>query len=383
MKSPTTKLLPALVCLLLATVVNVVQAAEEPAPSPLPAPVSNNAVAITHGQGGSKIYSFMGIGPKKTWDAVSTSAYEMDVATGKWKEIRPVPGVAGRLAASAVAVHDRVFIFGGYVIDSQGGENTVSDLDIFVPAENRYYRGRDIPVPVQDAVAGVYRDRYVFLIGGWSTAESGSKGGAVRNVQVYDTEKNTWLEATPIPGTPVFGHAGAILGDTIVYVDGAYKNPYGNPKFPASRECWMGKLTKRGDPTKIEWTNLPVHPGNARFRIAAGAGQSEKKDPRIYFAGGSDTAYDYNGIGYSGRPAEPSPVTFAFNVYSEQWETVEENTPEPALQPTMGQPALGQPTMDHRALLVTHGGNLVIVGGMEKNQQVTSQVTLVRLAPAK
>jgi hypothetical protein len=145
----------------------------------------------------------------------------------------------------------------------------------------------------------------------------------------------------------------------------------------------MGKLTKRGDPIKIEWTNLPVHPGNARFRIAAGAGQSEKKDPRIYFAGGSDTAYDYNGIGYSGRPAEPSPVTFAFNVYSEQWETVEENTPEPALQPTMGQPALGQPTMDHRALLVTHGGNLVIVGGMEKNQQVTSQVTLVRLAPAK
>src|SRR5208283_3680708 len=244
MRSSATKLLPVFFCVLLAA---RLQAAEEPAPSPLPAPVSNNAVAITHGQGGSKIYSFMGIGPKKTWDAVSTSAYEMDVATGKWKEIRPVPGVAGRLAASAVAVHDRVFIFGGYVIDSQGGENTVSDLDIFVPAENRYYRGRDIPVPVQDAVAGIYRDRYIFLIGGWSTAEGGSKGGAVRNVQVYDTEKNTWLEATPIPG------------DTIVYVDGAYKNPYGNPKFPASRECWMGKLPKRGDPTKIEWTNLPVH----------------------------------------------------------------------------------------------------------------------------
>jgi hypothetical protein len=368
MKSASTKLLPALFCIILAI---RLQAAEEPAPSPLPAPVSNNAVAISHGQGGAKIYSFMGIGPKKTWDAVTTSAYEMDAATGKWKEIRPVPGVAGRLAASAVAVHDQVFIFGGYVIDAQGGENTVSDVNIFVPAENRYYRGKDIPVPVQDAVAGLYRDRYIFLIGGWSTAEAGSKGAAVRNVQVYDTEKNAWLQATPIPGTPVFGHSGAILGDTIVYVDGAYKNPYGSPSFLSSRECWMGKLpnSRRGDPTKIEWTNLPVHPGNARFRTAAGAGLAEKKNPRIYFSGGTDTPYNYNGIGYNSRPAEPSPVTFAFNVYTEGWETPDENTPPP--------------TMDHRALLVTRGGNLVIVGGMEKGQQVTTQVTLVKPAAGK
>ena len=44
-------------------------------------------------------------------------------------------------------------------------------------------------------------------------------------------------------------------------------------------------------------------------------------------------------------------------------ETVSENTPEP--------------TMDHRGLLVMHRG-LVIVGGMEKGQQVTAKVTLVK-----
>jgi N-acetylneuraminic acid mutarotase len=190
------------------------QAADEPELSPLPAPVSNNAVAISHDERGARIFSFMGIGPKKTWDAVTTSAYEMDPGTGKWTEKRPVPGVAGRLAASAVALHDQVFIFGGYVVDAQGGETTVSDLNVFVPVENRYYRGHDIPVPVDDAVVGLYRDRYIFLIGGWSG--SGSKGNAVRNVQVYDTDKDTWMQATPIPGTPVFGHAGAIIDDTIV-----------------------------------------------------------------------------------------------------------------------------------------------------------------------
>jgi len=358
MKSASAKLLPVLFCLFL---VARLQAADEPKLSPLPTPVSNNAVAISHDEGGPRIFSFMGIGPKKTWDAVISSAYEMDPNTGKWQEKRPVPGVAGRLAASALALHDQVFIFGGYVLDAQGGETTVSDLNVFVPVENRYYRGKDIPEPVADAVVGVYRDRYIFLIGGWST----SKGDAVRNVQIYDTDKDTWIQATPIPGTPVFGHAGAIIGDTIVYVDGAYKNRSGvGPKYVASSECWMGEIphSRRADITKIQWTKLPAHPGNARYRIAAGAGQLERKAGKIYFSGGTDTPYNYNGIGYNGQPAEPSPMTFAFDDYSGEWETVDESTPEP--------------TMDHRGLLVTHRG-LVIVGGMEKGQQVTAKVTVV------
>ena len=94
----------------------------------------------------------------------------------------------------------------------------------------------------------------------------------------------------------------------------------------------------------------------------------EKKGGKIYFSGGTDNPYNYNGIGYNGQPSEPSPVTFAFDVKSEKWETINENTPEP--------------TMDHRGLLVTHRG-LVIVGGMEKGQQVTSKVTVVKGNPRK
>src|SRR5439155_20053776 len=97
------------------------------------------------------------------------------------------------------------------------------------------------------------------------------KNDAVRNVQVYDAEKNTWRQATPIPGTPVFGHAGALLDDSIVYVDGAYKNSAANsPRYIASNECWIGKIDHR-DLSKIQWTKLPNHPGNARYRIADGA----------------------------------------------------------------------------------------------------------------
>src|SRR5258707_2887768 len=136
MKSASPKLLPALFYLLL---VAPLQAADEPKLSPLPAPVSNNAVAISHDEGGPKIFSFMGLGSKKTWNAITTSAYEMDPGTGKWTEMRPVPGVAGRLAASAVALYDQIFIFGGYVVDAPSGENTVSEPYDFVPTEKQFY----------------------------------------------------------------------------------------------------------------------------------------------------------------------------------------------------------------------------------------------------
>jgi N-acetylneuraminic acid mutarotase len=350
------KLLPVLLLLLFFA---SAYSAEQPKLNPLPTPVSNNAVAMWRDGKELKILSFMGIGPKKTWDAITNQTFELTVHTGKWEEKRPVPGVAGRLAASAVYLHDQVFLFGGYVVDGQGGENTLADLDVFIPIENRWYHGKDIPVVIDDSVIGVYRDRYIYLIGGWSKTDS------VRNVQIYDTDKDQWMQGTSIAGTPVFGHAGGIVGDTIVYIDGAYKNAGAEgPKYLASGECWMGKIDKK-DPTKIEWSKLPAHPGNAHYRIAAGVSE---KDGRIYFSGGTDNPYNFNGIGYDGQPSEPSPVTFAFNVHAGKWEVINENTPDPI--------------MDNRGLIV-ESHELITVGGMEKGQQVTAKVRVVKAVPQK
>ncbi|HMJ22584.1 MAG TPA: hypothetical protein VK513_11780 [Terriglobales bacterium] len=324
---------------------------------PLPAPLSNNAVASVKSRGSLLLFSLMGMGPKKTWDATSNAAYSLDPDTGKWAEVHSVPGTIGRLAAAAVGAREHIFLFGGYVVDGQGRETTLPDVNVYEPLTDRWFRGEDIPVPVDDAVAGAYRDRYIYLVSGWSKTDT------VRDVQVYDGQKNIWSKATPIPGTPVFGHAGAVVGDTILYVDGAHKNPAGDqPKYVASDECWMGKIDHH-DPGKIQWSKLPSHPGTARYRIAAGGSE---KDQKVYFSGGTDNPYNYNGAGYNGQPSEPSPVTFAFNLRSGKWETVNLNTPDP--------------TMDHRGLLVIQEG-LVIVGGMQKGQQVTSRVAVLPKQP--
>ena len=113
---------------------------------------------------------------------------------------------------------------------------TVGDVNSFVPDDHRWYRAEDIPVPVDSAVIGVNHDRYIYLVGGRS------KSGPVNNVQVYDAEKNTWSQATPLPGTPVYGHAGGLADDVIVSVDGARKNTAAGNPYVASDECWMGKI---------------------------------------------------------------------------------------------------------------------------------------------
>lgn len=322
----------------------------------MPAAVSGNAVARL--KGGFLLFSLMGIGPRKTWDDVTSQVYVMTLAHyGKWVKGRDVPGVAGRLNAAAAGAKGLIVLMGGYVLDSQGGEITVPDVNVYEPGNRRWSRGKDIPVPVDSAVAGVTHDRFIYLIGGRSPS------GPVNNVQVYDIEKDTWTQATPFPGTPVFGLAGGVADEEIVIVDGAKPGPAGGPRYVASDECWLGKIDKK-DPIKIEWSKLPPHPGTARFGIAAGGAD---RDHKIYFSGGTATPHDFKGNSYDGdgKPAEPSAVTFAYELHHSRWDTITASTAEPRVDGRLLETPLGP----------------VILGGLAKNMAATAGVTLLPKSP--
>ena len=157
----------------------------------------------------------------------------------------------------------------------------------------------------------------------------------------------------------MFGHAGTVVNDSILYVDGAEANPNGQtPRYLPSTACWLGKID-RHHPEKIQWSKLPPHPGSARYRIAAGGSD---RDQKVYFVGGTDAIYDYNGIGLDGKPGEPSPVVFAYDLRTNAWELIQENHPSP--------------TMDHRGLAVTSDG-LIVVGGMGTGQKVRATVEIL------
>jgi hypothetical protein len=330
--------------------VTIVLGADEPQFPSMPAAVSGNATASL--KGGFELFSIMGVGPKKTWDDVTNKVYVMHLThSAKWSEGHAVPGVAGRLGASAAGAKAQVVLMGGYVVDAQGAELTIPDVNVFIE-DRRWHRGKDIPVAVDRAVVGVNRDRFVYLIGGRSPH------GPVNNVQVYDVETDSWSQATPFPGTPVFGLSGGLADDAIVVVDGAKAGPADGPRYVASDECWLGKIDHK-DPDKIAWTKLPAHPGTARFGIAGGGSSREH---RILFFGGTPTPHDYKGISYDGTPAEVSTVTFAYDLHRSQWETLGANTVEARL--------------DGSGIVDTPLG-LVILGGMASNRGVTAKVTLL------
>src|SRR5689334_17240552 len=103
----------------------------------------------------------MGLGAQKDRGAVTNAAYALNLRYDKWSSLRSVPG-SGRLAASAAAVGSEVFLFGGFIPDINGGQTIVSDVAVYDPIGLRWYRAPDLPIPVRDTVAGVYRDRYIY-----------------------------------------------------------------------------------------------------------------------------------------------------------------------------------------------------------------------------
>lgn len=313
----------------------------------MPDAVTDNAVASL--KGGLEVYSLMGIGTKKTWDTITNKTFMLKLSSGKWIEEKPVPGVAGRLGASAAGAKGQIFVFGGYTVDGQGNGFTVGDVNSYVPENHRWYRAADIPVPVDSAVIGVAHDRYVYLVGGRA------KNGPVNSVQVYDAEKNTWSQATAFPGTPVFGHAGGIADETIVYVDGARKEASG---YVASDECWMGKIDKK-DPNKIEWIKLPPHPGSGRFGIVAGGWEREH---RVVFSGGTLVPHDFKGLAADGKAAPLSPVTFAYEIKGNRWETITNDTFDVRA--------------DTRGIVFTPVGPFVL-GGTLSNSAVSARVLVL------
>ncbi len=333
----------------------------------LPFPVSNNAVAVSRSGDRTLLFSFLGLGPGKTWQDTRSDAWmlepgpdtdmariEAEPASISWKRLPDVPGPGGRLAATAVAVAGKVYVFGGYTVAEDGSEKSVPLVHGFDPEKLRYIERAPMPVPVDDAVSLVYADRYVYLVSGWHDTDN------VDLVQVYDTVEDAWQRATPFPGPPVFGHAGGISGRKLLICDGVKVIPAedGKRKFAASPECFLGEIdAERFD--VIAWRRVVHHPGPALYRMGA----TGMPDGRIIFAGGSDNPYNFNGIGYDGVPSNPSDRVFAYDAKTDRWQA-------------LGR--MARPSMDHRGLLALDRG-YVLVGGMGEGQQVLPDTRLLYL----
>jgi len=327
---------------------------ENTVPLPLPEPVSNNAVAEITLDGVQYVMSFMGIGPGKTYQDIKRTAWLWTSESKKWTQFPNVPVDQGRLASVALGMTDRILLFGGYTVAADGAEVSTPEVFVVDPREQTYVRRTDMPVPVDDTVALPYANRYVYLVSGWHD------NGNVNDVQQYDTWNDAWTTATAFPGAPVFGHAGGIVGNSMIVVGGVgvIGEADGKREFGAIEQAWKGTVNP-DNTSEIEWQAIPTTAGTNRYRMAA-AGVGDEN--RIFFAGGTERPYNFSGIGYDGEPAEPTGDVFAYDLRQEHWLQISRlNRP---------------PTMDHRGLLRLPGGALITIGGMGKHQRVISDITV-------
>jgi len=328
---------------------------QDAGPAPLPEAVTNNAVASVKAGRREYVVSFNGLGEGKTGADTLASTYVYDSRSRSWSEADPVPGDAGRLASAAAPADKLVFVFGGYTVDDDGTKTSTSWTHAFDPRKRTFEERAPMPVPVDDAVAVTYDDRYIYLVSGWHDL------GNVNLVQRYDTRNDGWVQATPIPGPAVFGHAGGIVGNTIVYCDGVAVAVHDDrPRdFVAVPDCYLGIIDNE-DGRRIDWRAVDYHPGRPRYRMAA-AGLAEVNG--VLFVGGSENPYNYDGIGYDGQPSEPAADALLFDIDTQTWQVLEFE---------------GEPTMDHRGL-VPFAGQWLTVGGMAADQRVTRRVAAYEL----
>lgn len=315
-----------------------------------PQAISNNAVSAVEVEGEWYVYTFLGLEAGKTFKDVSNFAARYNVSDQSWEEIEGVPDQTGRLASTSEVAGGHIYLFGGYTVAEDGSEVSTQEVFKYDPVTNSYEQVADMLLPVEDAVSMVYQDRYIYLVSGWNNTNN------VSNVQVYDTQTNSWEHATPYAGPPVFGHAGGIVGNTMILSDGVQAIvDEGERIFIMSPGSIKGEINAE-DPSKINWSRIQQHPGKARYRMAA-VGVSSPVE-MVIFAGGTSNPYNYNGIGYNMKPSFADSSVFAYRLDTNEWVQL-------GSMPTA--------TMDHRNI-ANAGGEYFIVGGMVNDQTVTNLV---------
>jgi hypothetical protein len=323
----------------------------QPWPDRLPEASTNHAFALLPESG--EMYLFYGLGPGKTWRDIRNRHWRWD--KGQWQEIPPHPAMQPVLASVAVAVQGTVYLLGGYTVDANGEEKSTAQVYAINPAQNQFRLETRIPVPVDDSVALVYQNRYIYLVSGWHDTDN------ISRVQVYDTREKRWFEATPYPAPAVFGHAGGLWGNRMVLCDGVkvVKKQVGSrviKDFVISPVCVSGEIASE-DPARIDWHTLPHPPNPGRYRMAATAVNGV-----FVFAGGSETAYNYDGMGYNGVPAEPVAEVLRYFPETRRWQVESGRI---------------QPAMDFRGL-GNDGDWLLLPGGMLGSQQVSDRIQKFR-----
>jgi N-acetylneuraminic acid mutarotase len=162
-----------------------------------------------------------------------------------WSQVANSPAV--RLEASAVTVGGKMYVFGGYGVDTPNWLAT-KETDAYDPATNTWTRLADMPEGLTH-IGAATDGRYIYAAGGYvSNYVTGQQSFATRDVWRYDTVTNKWTAYVPLPAARSAG-ALLLIGNQLHYVDG------NDVKRVGTTEHWVLNLN---DPNPQWTTSTPL-----------------------------------------------------------------------------------------------------------------------------
>lgn len=320
---------------------------------PLPESVSNQLVLQATVRGQHYLASFAGLGAAKNPGAMHNKVWQLNIGQSNWQNVTALPTasrVNGRIATTGVELNKNFFILGGYGQSSDGKLGTLAESYRFSPVTQSYSKLPDMPVAVDESVALAHKDRYIYLLAGFHNS------GAVNLVQLFDNFTQKWSQATPLPGSAVFGHAGVLVGNEMLFCDGVKTSTTadGSSQLLPEAACYLGKISDK-HASQISWRQVAHHGGKARTRQGAIA-VDVNGETMAAFIGGSETPYHLTGITDDGKAIEPSDAIYLYSFKHQKWlKAAPSNTA----------------VMDLRSL-VQIDGEIFSIGGMLAGQQVTN-----------
>jgi N-acetylneuraminic acid mutarotase len=97
-----------------------------------------------------------------------------DPATTNWSTAAPMPTVRGGI--NGIAAEGCFFVFGG-----EGPGGVFDEMEMYVPAENRWYQSESLPIAVHGVTGSAYANGWIHLPGG-GTNTGGSSGSTIHQV---------------------------------------------------------------------------------------------------------------------------------------------------------------------------------------------------------
>lgn len=272
---------------------------------PLPEAVSHQVTLQTSARGKTYIASF---GGQSQQSSAHQKAWLLTLGDSSWQPLPALPsvqGATGRSGSAAVVLDQQFMLFGGTGPGRSGKPITLTDSYRLSPIGKMYQKLPDMPVAVYDAVAQVYRNRYVYLIGG------NHQGGQVNLVQVFDNFTQKWSQATPLPTTPLSRHSAVLQDDKLLVCGGEIQQSDQAGAFtPAlNPHCFLATLNPQ-QPAMLTWRQLSV-PANAGRLDSSALVLTQANETWLLFTGGVDLT------------AAPLDSAIGFDLQRQQWQSVQ------------------------------------------------------------